>query len=148
MLVRDVMTHPVVTVHTFTPINQAAQLLIAHGFTGVPVLDDDDHLVGIVTESDLLRDRIPVDPRRLDGQDRPATGSPASIVADAMTAVVESLTPGADAADAARIMIDERIRCLPIVDGPHLLGILTRRDLLRATLSAAPDVPAHPDRSQ
>jgi len=52
-----------------------------------------------------------------------------------MTTPVESLTAGADVADAARIMIDERIRCLPIVDGYGLVGILTRRDLLRAALA-------------
>ena len=147
MLVRDVMTAPVLTVHTCTPVNQAAQLLITHGFTGVPVLDDDDHLVGIVTESDLLRGRILIDPRRLGGH-QPSTGSAARTVADVMTAVVESLTPGADAADAARIMIDERIRCLPIVDGPHLVGVLTRRDLLRATLSGTADVAGHLHSSQ
>jgi CBS domain-containing protein len=49
-----------------------------------------------------------------------------------MTSPVESLTPGAEAVDAARIMVDERIRCLPIVDGRHVVGILTRRDLLEA----------------
>jgi CBS domain-containing protein len=52
-----------------------------------------------------------------------------------MTTPVESLIAGADVADAARIMIDERIRCLPIVDGYGLVGILTRRDLLRAALA-------------
>lgn len=49
-----------------------------------------------------------------------------------MTSPVESLTPGADAADAAEIMLDERIRCLPIVDGHGVVGVITRRDLLGA----------------
>ena len=52
-----------------------------------------------------------------------------------MTSPVESLTAGADVADAARMMVDERIRCLPIVDGDGLVGILTRRDVLRAAVA-------------
>ena len=52
-----------------------------------------------------------------------------------MTSPVESLTAGADVADAAQIMVDERIRCLPIVDGYGVVGILTRRDVLRAAIA-------------
>jgi CBS domain-containing protein len=48
-----------------------------------------------------------------------------------MTTPVESLTPGADAADAVQIMLRQHIRCLPIVDGQQLVGIVTRRDLMR-----------------
>ena len=47
------------------------------------------------------------------------------------TSPVDSLTPGADVADAVRIMLDERIRCLPVVDG-RSIWVYTRRDLLRA----------------
>lgn len=65
-----------------------------------------------------------------------APSLPATVtVAEVMSTPVESLTPGADIADAARMMVQERIRCLPIVDGIRLVGIITRRDLLRATMS-------------
>jgi len=133
MQARDVMSRPVVTVTTSTTVAAAAALLCAKGFTAFPVDDDDDRLVGIVTEADLIRDRIPADPR-VHGWHVPAHSS-VPLVQDVMTVPVESLTAGADVSDAARMMVDERIRCLPIVDGYRVVGILTRRDLLRTALS-------------
>jgi CBS domain-containing protein len=134
MQAREVMTHPVVTVTTSTSVTEASRLLCANGFTALPVVDDDDALVGIVTEADLIRDRIPPDPR-VHGRHPHVRSSGPPLVQDVMTTPVESLTAGADVADAARIMINERIRCLPIIDGDGLVGILTRRDLLRAALA-------------
>ncbi|MEO7376317.1 MAG: CBS domain-containing protein [Nakamurella sp.] len=124
------MTRRVSTVTTSTRCVDAARMLVDGGFTAAPVVDDDGRLVGIVSESDLLRYRLPDDPHRIDGRRRrtpPAVG----LVVDAMTTPVESLTPGADIADAVRIMLAERIRCLPVVDGTGVVGIVTRRDLLR-----------------
>lgn len=132
MQAREVMTHPVITVRADTPIDQAAQLLVRHGFTALPVTNDDDRLVGIVTEADLLGGRIGPDPRSHPHQFRDSNAAPPLTVAGVMSTPVESLTPGADAADAARAMVEERIRCLPIVDGARIVGVITRRDLLRA----------------
>jgi CBS domain-containing protein len=134
MLARDVMTRPVISTLTTTSLIEATHVLIDNGFTALPVIDDEDgRLVGIITEADLLRDRIAGDPRRtrVVGT-RP--GNQPRTVADVMTSPVESLTAGADISDAARIMVDERIRCLPIVDGYGVVGVITRRDLLRAAV--------------
>ncbi|MDQ2737862.1 MAG: CBS domain-containing protein [Actinomycetota bacterium] len=131
MLVREIMSKPVVTVRTSTTIAETAQLLAGGGFTAVPVLDDDDQLVGIVSEADLLRSPLRPDPRR-QPDPRPDRVDPAPrFAADVMSTMVESLTPGADVADAARIMVDDRIRTLPVVDGQRVVGIITRRDLLQ-----------------
>jgi len=136
MLARDVMSHPAMTVHTSTSCTAAAQLLVENGFTAAPVIDDDDRLVGIITEADLMRGRVPPDPRRRDPYQTARYGRrPPSTVAAAMTTPVESVTPGADIADAARIMLDEHLRCLPIVDGLTVVGVITRRDLLRAIIT-------------
>lgn len=59
----DIMTKPVITVRPDTTVRDTAGLLASHGFTAVPVVDQDDRLVGIVTEADLLRDRFPRDAR-------------------------------------------------------------------------------------
>jgi CBS domain-containing protein len=134
MLLRDVMSHPVVTVVVGTTIAAAADILVRSGFTALPVLDaDDGALVGIVTEADLIRDRIPGDSRTY-GPQAPRVPSSAT-VAEVMTTSVESMTPGADAADAALMMDREGIRCVPVVDGIRVVGVVTRRDLLRANIA-------------
>lgn len=134
MLAREIMTSPVVTVGPLMPIPEVARLLADRGFTALPVVDDDGRMVGILTEADLLRFPLPPDPRRqhhwLPDRRNPAPRT----AADVMSTTVESLTPGADVADAARMMVDEHIRCLPIVDGAGLVGVITRRDLLRCAL--------------
>ncbi len=130
MLVRDVMSHPVVTVTTSTTVTDAERLLCSRGFTALPVVDD-GNLVGIVTEADLIGDREP----RARAHGRHEYPSAPEFVGDVMTTPVQSLTAGATLADAARIMVDDRIRCLPIVDGHGVVGIVTRRDLLRADLA-------------
>lgn len=115
MRARELMSHPAITVTPETSAAAAAALLCEHGFTGLPVVDGSE-LVGIVTEADLLDSDAP----------------PATRVRDVMTAPVESLTPDADRADIVRIMRDVRIRCLPVVEGLRVVGVVTRRDLLRA----------------
>lgn len=135
MLAREVMSSPVVAVAPSTPIQQVAQLLADRGFSAVPVLDDDRRLVGIISEADLIRFPLPPDPRRqphwVPDRRHPAP----RLAADIMSTTVESLTPGADIADAARMMVDENIRCLPIVDGADVVGVITRRDLLRCSIA-------------
>ena len=133
MLAREVMSHPVVTVRTWTTVAQAASVLTGGGFTAAPVLDDDDRLVGIVSEIDLIRGRVGPDPRH--GHWTGSQQQAPSTVAHVMTTNVESLTEGADVADIARIMADERIRCVPIVDGYRVVGVITRRDVLRAAVT-------------
>ncbi len=133
MRAREIMSSPVVTVPTTMSVEAAAELLVHWGFTALPVVDEGGRLVGIVAEADLIRNRIPPDPRigviAVRGRShRPAT------VASVMTTSVESLTPGADVADAAQMMLDEHIRCFPVVDGTGVVGVITRRDLLRAAV--------------
>jgi len=136
MEAREVMSRPAVTVSTSASIADAARIMVERGFTALPVVDDDGRLVGIVTEADLIRDRVPADPRVHHWRVRSTPASPETVpVGWVMTCPVESLTAGADVADAARIMVDERIRCLPIVDGYGVVGILTRRDVLRAAVA-------------
>lgn len=136
MEAREVMSQPAVTVSTSASIADAARVMIERGFTALPVVDDDGRLVGIVTEADLIRDRVPTDPRVHHWHVGSSPATPETVpVGWVMTCPVESLTAGADVADAARIMVDERIRCLPIVDGHGVVGILTRRDVLRAAVA-------------
>jgi len=127
------MTREVVTVGPETSAKYAAEVMAEHGFAALPVVDDDGRLVGIVAEADVLRDRVPPDPRlhlRRDGGAEPA--APSLLVHGVMTTDVRVVEPSADVADVARVFVDQRLRSVPVVDGDRLAGIVSRRDLLRA----------------
>lgn len=132
MRTKDLMTYPVVTVHPDASVKEAAVLLTTHGYTLLPVVDARDHLVGVVSEADLIRGRILPDPRALIGDEPPPPAEqPARLVADVMTkdpVVVDTRT---DAVAVTKLMLDRHLRALPVVDGDRLAGIVTRRDVLR-----------------
>ena len=128
MRARDLMTAPVITVRPWTSAKEAAGLLAAHGFTALPVVDDDDRLVGIVTEADLIRGRIPADPRYVH---EPVVSTAGMSVGDLMTTPVTAMSSGADVADLCQALVDARIRAMPIVDGSAVAGIVTRGDIVR-----------------
>ncbi|MEO6084005.1 MAG: CBS domain-containing protein [Umezawaea sp.] len=128
----DVMSSPAITVRPTTPVKAAIGLITSHGFTALPVVDADDRLIGIVTEADLVRDRITPDARTLVWREdpTPAAAPPAS-VGEVMTSPAIAVRGGADIAEVAKAMLDAHIRCAPVVDGEKLVGVVSRRDLLR-----------------
>lgn len=130
MRVRDVMSRTVVTVRPHDSIRKAAALLVERGFTALPVVGHDGDLVGIVTEADLIPGRLPHDPR-LGVLDQVTGPGIAGTVGDVMTCHVTVTTTTADVAVAARAMLDQRRRALPVVEDGRLAGIVTRRDLMR-----------------
>ena len=129
MQVQEVMTREVVTVGPATSAKYAAELLTEHGFAALPVVDD-DLLVGIVAEADLLRDRLPRDPRLHARRDEQPP-APSGLVRGVMTAGVRTVDAGADVADVARLFVDDRLRSVPVLRHGRLAGIVSRRDLLR-----------------
>lgn len=121
MRAQDIMTTPVVTVTPDVSIREAAALLASHGFTALPVVDPDQHMIGIVTEADLLRAKYADQPVEF--------GDP---VGQVMTVPAFGMGPGSAVTMLARVMLDDRVRCIPIVDGSRVVGVVTRRDLVRA----------------
>jgi len=133
MRVRDVMTRSVVTVESGTAIVAAAEVITERGFTLLPVVDGMARLVGVVTEADLMRDRVHVDPRALLHGEPPRPQPDAhTIVADVMTTEVRTATANTDLADLTTLMLDTGLRSVPVVEGERLVGIVTRRDVLKA----------------
>ncbi|SFI78162.1 CBS domain-containing protein [Amycolatopsis sacchari] len=124
------MSRPVTTVTTGTAAKHAAELLTQHGFTALPVVDEDDRLVGVVTEADLIADRIPRDARCAPGE-RVGPRTAGATVGALMSTPAIGMAPGADLAEVARALLDSRIRAMPIVDGSRVVGIVTRGDLVR-----------------
>lgn len=142
MTVEDVMTPTVVVVGEETPFKEVVKTMHEHRVSGVPVLDGDKKLVGIVTEADLLaveeeqaepRGRRTflewlIHPARLAELERETQDLRA---ADVMTPSVVTTTPDTDVAIAAKTMLDAAVKRLPVVDAEgHVLGIVSRRDLL------------------
>lgn len=134
MRAHEIMTTSVVTVEPETPVERAAALLAENGVTSLPVLDDEARVVGIVSEGDLIRGRMPHDPRSHLRRMADEESDPPRLVREVMTADVVCLGKFADTADIAALLLESNIRALPIVDAEHLVGIVSRRDLLRTLL--------------
>jgi CBS domain-containing protein len=127
----DLMTTPVITVRSDSPVKDALALLTANRFTALPVVDD-TVLVGVVTEADLIHDRIPRDPRNRQGELH--TGQHRSVqvtVGAVMTSPAVAMGSGADLTDVCQALLDARIRAMPIVDDGVVVGIVTRGDIVR-----------------
>ncbi|WP_392675286.1 CBS domain-containing protein [Streptomyces sp. LN785] len=139
--VGELMTDEVVSVVPATSFKEVAKLLAQYNISGLPVLDEEDQVVGVVSESDLVNRQAA---RHLVPSDGPdpgtGTGTAVSSRAEFMAAEVMStpaVTVHADesAADAARLMMRSGVERLPVVDDEdRLVGIVTRRDLLRLFL--------------
>jgi CBS domain-containing protein len=133
----EFMTTDVVTLHPRTPIKDAAGTLAAHGIASAPVVLADGRLVGIVSELDLLAHDVPPDPLTRLALVAPDPGPLPTVVQDVMTRDVVTLPPDADAAQFLQHMLRDRILCVPVVVGGRVVGVVSRRDLLR--LLARPD---------
>ncbi|MEU7226653.1 CBS domain-containing protein [Streptomyces chrestomyceticus] len=140
--VAEVMTWEVVQARPDTPAQELARLLDVHRISGLPVVDGDDKVMGVVSRTDLPalpgdRSRSPAGrlphpaPRR-----PPGTGTPGGATArDVMTTPAVTVHPEHRVADAARLMQRRHVDRLPVVDEEdRLIGITTRRDLLRVFL--------------
>ncbi|MGW2402308.1 CBS domain-containing protein [Kitasatospora sp. NPDC001664] len=138
--VGDVMTREVVTAGPDTPFKEVAGLFHRNDITAVPVLDDQDRPLGMVSEADLLRkEAVLPDPdghspgRWLNPGDR--ARAEAETAGGLMTSPAVTARPGWSVPEAARAMDKYRIKRLPVVDeAGRLIGIVSRRDLLQVFL--------------
>lgn len=141
MKVGDIMTLGAATVHPDTPVLEAAQLMLHHGISGVPVVDRGGRLVGMVTERDLLR-RAETGtehrrPRWLTFLMDPAARAEDYVrshgrkVSDVMTSDPESVAPDAPLTDAVDLMERRGFKRLPVVRDGKVVGIVSRANFLR-----------------
>jgi CBS domain-containing protein len=146
--VKDIMSRDVAAIHSETPIHQAASVLLEWGLPGAPVIDSASRVIGVVGEDDLLARLRPRGRRRwwqvLAGRDdlakeyRRATGITAGEV---MTHPALTVTPALPVSSAVALLDDSDVGLLPVVVEEHLVGTLSRRDLLKC-LSAKPTMDA------
>ncbi|WP_327387083.1 MULTISPECIES: CBS domain-containing protein [unclassified Streptomyces] len=138
--VADLMTDEVVSVAPVTAFKDVAKLLAQYDISGVPVLDDEDRVVGVVSQTDLLAHTASPHSEDLRSEglhssrwNGSGTGPPTA--GDVMSAPAVTVHAEDTVADAARLMTRRSIERLPVVDvEDRLVGIVTRRDLLRTFL--------------
>jgi CBS domain-containing protein len=143
ILVKDVMSKNVIAVKKDTKVSELIEILTKNRISGVPVVDEENRVLGIVTEADLLfttktgkirglRDFL----KRLIGEEYSTLATPLSgdlKVEDIMTSPVITASPDMDIEEASKILSEKRIKRLPVVDeNGKLIGIITRHDLVSA----------------
>jgi CBS domain-containing protein len=150
MKTADVMTRNVVSLQPETTVFQAADLMLEHRISGLPVVDSDGHIIGIVTEGDFLR-RSETGTQRerprwlqfLLGPGRLAeeyVRSSSRKVEDVMTRSVHTIREDTPLSDAVELMERHRIKRLPVLRDNKLVGIVSRANLLHALASLAREV--------
>src|SRR6267142_1049898 len=165
MLAMDVMTTNVITVEPETSVQALATLLSERGISGVPVVDRENRLVGVVTEGDLLHraetgTERRTERRRLRWLDAFATDQEAArdyvkshgrTVREIMTREVISVSDTTDLADIATLLETKRIKRVPVLRDGKLAGIVSRANLVRAIATTTRSVqncsPSSRDRS-
>ncbi len=129
MLVRDRMTPEPVTINTDTSLKEALELIRSKSFRHLPVVDEEGKLVGITTEKSLVY-ASPVSATSLSvfEVDYILSRTKVKQIIQGEPITVE---PDLPIEEAARVMIDHRIGCLPVVEGDRLVGIISDTDIFR-----------------
>jgi CBS-domain-containing membrane protein len=132
--VKDVMSTHVIAVRQDAPYKHMAAMLRDQRVSAFPVLDDDDKVIGVVSESDLLAKEAleGTVPRTLLGrQERVRKQVNARTAADLMTKPPVTIGPDEPVTHAARLMFNQRVKRLPVIsDDGTLIGIVSRADVL------------------
>jgi CBS-domain-containing membrane protein len=143
----DVMTREVVTVTPETTIRELAEILSQRKINGVPVIDDEGTLIGVVCESDLVNQNRPLhiptvfvildsiipleNPWRIHKEFKRIT---ATTVGDIYSHPAVSVEPSTDLSEVARIMSEKKMYTIPVVDHGKLVGVLGKADVIRSLM--------------
>lgn len=135
MRVIDLMTTDVVTIGPDDTIKEAAQRMVRSRVSGLPVVDEDGRLIGIVTEGDFLERELDKESPTggLRGGVAGSSANQALTVREVMTASVVTIAPDATLTEAARLMTAKAVKRLPIIDSSGgVAGVLSRADIVAA----------------
>jgi CBS-domain-containing membrane protein len=145
---QEIMTRAVITVTPATDITQATRILLENRINGLPVVDAEKRLVGIVCQSDMIaqQKRIPLPSlfTLLDGYitltsakqfEKEVQKIAATRVEQAMTPKPVTVDPGTSIEEIASLMVEKNLHTLPVVDKGKLVGIIGKEDMLRTLIS-------------
>jgi CBS domain-containing protein len=141
---KDVMTRDVITVTPETEVTEIARLLLERRFNGVPVVNRNGDLVGVISQSDLIAEQkklpipsvftildafIPIyPPGKMAKEVQKIAAMKAS---QAMTADLVTVGPEEGIDEIASIMVNKSIHTIPVLEGGKLVGIIGKEDILR-----------------
>lgn len=158
MQVRELMSSPAITVSPTTLIREVARIMRERVISGVPVVEDDGTLLGVITELEMIARNAPVhepryiavlsayipvnleEHRKYKEQLRQAM---AITAVDLMNTDVVTIRPDEVVDEALEAMLNPEVTMLPVIEKGRVIGVMTRTDLLRLIekLEAAPDEP-------
>jgi CBS domain-containing protein len=141
LFVQDVMTRNVLSISKYETILKVANILSEKNISGLPVVDKNNKVLGIITQADILsivgvsREHTFKDLLKyMLGEPLPERRQ-GDYVGDVMTSPALTIRPDANIAEAVRMMSEKRIRRLTVVDDENtLIGIITRADILKAVI--------------
>ncbi len=122
--VRDYMTESLITLTADTDIFVAFRVLISNRISGTPVVDENKHLIGIISEGDCLSAVIKSSYHEETG----------GTVGDFMSHHVETIGPDDDIVDIAVKFQEKKIRRFPVIEDGDLIGQISQQDIMRAVL--------------
>lgn len=141
---KDIMTSEVITVDENRSVKDLAKILAENKISGVPVVDDQGKIVGIVTESDLIdrakKVHIPTVMRLFDSfvflesperMEKDLKKMAASTVRDICNEKVVSVTPATPLDEVATLMSENKVHTLPVINKGKLVGIIGKSDIIR-----------------
>ncbi|GFM35571.1 CBS domain-containing protein [Desulfovibrio psychrotolerans] len=144
---KDIMSTNVITVTPDTDIPTAARLMVDNKFNGLPVVDKNNTLVGIICQSDLISQQkklnVPTLFTVLDGiiptrsmfdLDSEVRKIAASKVSEAMTALPKTVRPSTPIDEIASLMVDSQFHTLPVVEDGKVVGVVGKEDILRTLI--------------
>jgi CBS domain-containing protein len=156
VLARDVMISPAITTPATATVREVARLMLTHGVSTVPVLDEGGRLVGMTSDGDLLGRRSE-DTLRDWWLSMLVEGDPSAPsietagtrrVRDVMSAPTIAVTPAASVQQVAELLQTHRLKRVPVVDDGKVVGVISRSDLLSQIEHAPAGVPAEPGESR
>jgi CBS domain-containing protein len=143
--VREIMTSPVITVKPETTVRELADILAQNKISGVPVVDAEDRMLGMVSEADVIVQDADLhfpyyiqflesviylqSVHKFEERFRKAFGSK---VSEIMTEDVVSVAPDQTVREVATLMADRNVNRVPVAEDGRLMGIVTRGDIVRA----------------
>ena len=147
---KDIMTSEPVVVGPDWDIGKATAIMIDQGFNGLPVVDDEGELVGIICQSDIIaqQKKLPlpsyftfldglISLRSTKSLEKEAQKIAATTVADAMTSDPVKVAPDTGIDTLAALLVDNSFHTLPVVEHGKLVGVVGKEDVLRTLVNSS-----------